>query len=246
MKKCANCGLESPDDAISCPSCSTDSFVSASPDALGHIISPAEQRFWERMTFRQFAVFLIRLQAFWLFFYAVVEVSYLLEYVAPGFHLTPRGWFIVLRIALHITMIVICLRYADRIVSWFVKDIVAKPMTKSSDDKPVAKQIAAGNAGWPVQFRFAVHADWSRVPELWTLGGITLYENTTLHSFRTSAGRLHQHISDCIADRRPSQDSRYTFSQRESSRDISQPAVSRRTASQFCGRSLDLETARHG
>jgi hypothetical protein len=31
-------------------------------------------------------------------------------------------------------------------------------------------QIAAGNAGWPVQFRFAVHGFLSRVPELWTLG----------------------------------------------------------------------------
>ncbi len=27
-------------------------------------------------------------------------------------------------------------------------------------------QIAAGNAGWPVQFRFAVHVILSRVPEL--------------------------------------------------------------------------------
>jgi len=32
-----------------------------------------------------------------------------------------------------------------------------------------AEQIAAGNAGWPSQFRFAVHVIWSRVPELWTL-----------------------------------------------------------------------------
>ena len=30
-------------------------------------------------------------------------------------------------------------------------------------------QIAAGNAGWRSQFRFAVHVLWSRVPELWTL-----------------------------------------------------------------------------
>ena len=30
-------------------------------------------------------------------------------------------------------------------------------------------KIAAGNAGWRSQFRFAVHAGWSRVPELWTL-----------------------------------------------------------------------------
>ena len=34
----------------------------------------------------------------------------------------------------------------------------------------VAYQIAAANAGWPAQFRFAVHVIWSRVPELWTLG----------------------------------------------------------------------------
>jgi hypothetical protein len=33
----------------------------------------------------------------------------------------------------------------------------------------LAEQIAAGNAGWPVQFRFAVHVIWSCVPELWTL-----------------------------------------------------------------------------
>jgi len=27
-------------------------------------------------------------------------------------------------------------------------------------------QITAANAGWRLQFRFAVHAGWSRVPEL--------------------------------------------------------------------------------
>jgi hypothetical protein len=30
----------------------------------------------------------------------------------------------------------------------------------------IVDQIAAGNAGRPVQFRFAVHVIWSRVPEL--------------------------------------------------------------------------------
>src|SRR5439155_25199965 len=30
-------------------------------------------------------------------------------------------------------------------------------------------QIAAANAGWRLQFRFAVHVIWARVPELWTL-----------------------------------------------------------------------------
>ena len=29
-----------------------------------------------------------------------------------------------------------------------------------------ANKIAAGNAGWPFQFRFAVHDFWPHVPEL--------------------------------------------------------------------------------
>jgi hypothetical protein len=36
-------------------------------------------------------------------------------------------------------------------------------------------QIAAGNAGWRLQFRFAVHVILPRVPELWTLGCLTTY-----------------------------------------------------------------------
>jgi len=40
-------------------------------------------------------------------------------------------------------------------------------------------QIAAGNAGWRFQFRFAVHGFWSRVPELWTLAHSTRYATST-------------------------------------------------------------------
>ena len=138
MKKCVNCGFESPDEAISCPSCSTDTFTSASPEALGHIISPEEQRFWERMTFRQFAVFLIRLQVLWLIFYTVMEATYLLPYLMPGSHFTRYAFLILLRGALYLALAIICLRYADRIVSWFVKDIIPKTPTKSDDDKPTA------------------------------------------------------------------------------------------------------------
>ena len=82
MKKRANCGFECHDEMLSCPSCSSDAFVTSSPEALGHIISPEEQRFWERMTFRQFAVFLIRLQALWLLFSALIDAIYLAEYLA--------------------------------------------------------------------------------------------------------------------------------------------------------------------
>lgn len=141
MKKCANCGFESPDEAISCPSCSTDAFVTSSPEALGHIISPAEQSFWERMTFRHFAVFFIRLQAFWLFFYAISDATYLTDYLIPEPpHLifTLGAKMIVVRVAMYVSLAIFCLRYADRIVSWFVKDIIPKSPTKSDDEKSAA------------------------------------------------------------------------------------------------------------
>jgi hypothetical protein len=38
------------------------------------------------------------------------------------------------------------------------------------NENKFAEHISAGNAGWPFQFRFAVHVMWSRVPELWTFG----------------------------------------------------------------------------
>jgi hypothetical protein len=41
----------------------------------------------------------------------------------------------------------------------------------SNHDRLFTQPLAAGNAGWRLQFRFAVHAGWSRVPELWTLDG---------------------------------------------------------------------------
>ena len=131
MKKCAYCGFECHDEVLSCPSCSSDAFVSSSPEALGHIISPEEQRFWKRMTFREFAVFFIRVQALWLLFYAVVYATYLLEYLPP-YHFTRYAWTILLRAILHFTLGVICIRYPDRIVSWFVKDLLPKQPPNSA------------------------------------------------------------------------------------------------------------------
>jgi len=48
--------------------------------------------------------------------------------------------------------------------------------------------IAAGNAGWRLQFRFAVHAGWSRVPELWTLVAASLHANLLLLRTRKYGG----------------------------------------------------------
>jgi len=148
MKKCANCGLESSNETISCPSCSTDTFVSETPQQFGHTISPVEERYWEHMNFRQFAVFLIRLQAVWLLFYAIEYLTYLHSYwialdrYKPGFpgYTDARHTFFwaLFRIALHIGGAFLCIRWADRIVSWLVRDVLPKPTIVSDDDKPVA------------------------------------------------------------------------------------------------------------
>jgi hypothetical protein len=147
MKTCANCGVESPDEAITCPSCSTDAFVSSSPEALGHIISPQEQRFWERMTFRHFGILFIRIQALWLFFYAVIDATYLLEYLAPPAHFTAHAKMIVVRVGLYLAAGVFCVRYADRIVSWFVKDVIPKGPPNNAAPPNGGPAESRGNSG---------------------------------------------------------------------------------------------------
>lgn len=137
MKTCANCGFECHDDILSCPSCSSNTFVTTSPEALGHIISPEEQRFWKRMTFRQFAVFLIRLQALWLLVTAIIDATYLLEYLGPPLaHFTRYTFYLAVRIVVRLALAVICIRYADRIVSWFVKDLIPKPRNEEQEPDP--------------------------------------------------------------------------------------------------------------
>ena len=79
-----------------------------------------------------------RLQALWLLFYAVIDATYLTDYLIPNVHFTPHANMIVVRVALHVALAIICLRYADRIVSWFVKDIIPKPPKTLDDDKPAA------------------------------------------------------------------------------------------------------------
>ena len=144
MKKCANCGFECHDEMLSCPSCSSDAFVTTSPEALGHIVSPEEQRFWERMTFRQFAIFLIRLQALWMLFTAAIDVTYLLEYLVPDGHFTRYSFYIMVRVVVHIAFAIICIRYADRIVSWFVRDIIPKtPPNTALEPTAAAPSVSA-------------------------------------------------------------------------------------------------------
>jgi hypothetical protein len=114
-----------------------------------HVISAEERRLWERMTFRQFALLIIRLQAVWLLFNAVLYATYLPRYFIRGREtfffntFTPDVkfdlFFAILRILLHVAAAVAIIAYAERLLSWLVKDWVAtKPSDASSQPAVVA------------------------------------------------------------------------------------------------------------
>ena len=80
MKHCTYCGKEYPDNLEVCPidgeqlrgtGETPTQLVDA--DAQSNVISTAEQHFWERMTFRDFGIVIVRLQALWILFPAIVE-----------------------------------------------------------------------------------------------------------------------------------------------------------------------------
>ena len=148
MKKCANCGFENPDDVNNCQSCSTETFVASSTVTTGgHIISPEENRVWERMTFRQFIILFIRVQAIWLLVYAVDEATYLPRYFAvlhnamsdSAFaHARNDLFWAFFRVIWHIAATIAVIRYAERIASWLIRDTIPREPLKSGDIQSIA------------------------------------------------------------------------------------------------------------
>jgi hypothetical protein len=101
-------------------------------------MSAAEQRFWERMTFRQFTILFLRLQAVWLLWNAVIDITYLPPYfVRPSpylrFQLGLTFFLSLLRVVLNVAAALFVLQYSERIVSWFARDwIPTQPPTDST------------------------------------------------------------------------------------------------------------------
>src|ERR1017187_6610737 len=100
MKECPYCGLQNPDEAVQCTTCHTSLThppPPAEPNSSNEYeISPEEQRLWDRLTFRQFAILMIRLQAVWLLFYAALDATYLSRYLnlstsASSYSVLSRG-----------------------------------------------------------------------------------------------------------------------------------------------------------
>lgn len=88
------------------------------------------------MTFRQFAILMVRLQAIWLFFYSALTLTYLLDDIslARGMRfplseepaLRRAMFWLVVRLLLHVAAGFALIVYAERFLSWLVKDSVQK------------------------------------------------------------------------------------------------------------------------
>ena len=149
MKNCPYCGAKYPDEVENCPidhhalHFVEETPVSAQPLEFQEVISPREQQFWNRMTFRQFAILMVRLQALWLFVNAAIDVIYVPRYINFSDRIysvaiaKPELFTLLLRMLLNIAVGILIIQKAEKLLSWIVKDLVAEqtaPPGKSAKD----------------------------------------------------------------------------------------------------------------
>lgn len=148
MKRCKYCGKEYPNDMTVCPidqnplqsSNEADIAVGRASEVAENSMTTNERRFWERMTFRQFAIIFIRIQALWLLFYALIDATYIPGYFT-GLHGVSswtalanenRGRLLLLlfHIFLRIAAAVLLIQKAERILRWLVRDYIQDDSVK--------------------------------------------------------------------------------------------------------------------
>lgn len=138
MKYRPYCGKEYSDDV---ELCAADRYplkpAEDRPLPQSGEISPQEQRFWDRLTFRQFAIIIVRLQALWLLFNALLELTLLPGYFNYTTSLlisavsVRRGFFeLLLRILLNVAAAIVLIQKAEKVLSWLVKDYVSEQPSK--------------------------------------------------------------------------------------------------------------------
>ncbi len=125
--------------------CPIDAYALQDPAAppvvaapLDPVVAAEEQRFWERMSPRQVAIVLVRMQALWIWFHALLEMTYLPRYFSRAGTvsfssvnvMSPTArmdlFFLLVRIALDIAVGILVICYAERLILWVGKDTVPK------------------------------------------------------------------------------------------------------------------------
>jgi hypothetical protein len=126
MKKCPYCGLENPDERSMCSTCQNPLTTPAELDQATTLEMKEEKNFWDNMTFKQFAVFIVRLQAVWFIFYFFVELTYLPTFIARVPESTFRHsdfsdarhslFLLIIRILLHAAAALFLIQRAETVV----------------------------------------------------------------------------------------------------------------------------------
>jgi hypothetical protein len=154
MKNCTCCGKEYPDDLEACPidghalrRVGGPEFQDEAKAEVAPLdaVSPEEKTFWERMTFRQVAILFIRIQAIGFLFNAAIDLTYLPRYLdfwsyrSSYSEMSGRAkldlLLLVLRILMNVAVAFALIQHSDKILRWFLKDLVPAPAANRSDAK---------------------------------------------------------------------------------------------------------------
>jgi hypothetical protein len=148
MKKCPDCGLENPENASQCNTCHTSLLPPADLEKSEPPID--EKLLWGRMTFKQFAIFFIRLQALWLIFYTVDVATYLPNYAFRLSEYSPGTngfmdakmtlFFGLLRIILHGAAALALILYGEKLLSFLVKAGFATTRSSETSGLPAPEK----------------------------------------------------------------------------------------------------------
>ena len=157
MKKCTYCGRENPDDATHCKECVTAFEVSS--EVAQPEMTVESKRFWERMTFRDFAILLVRLQALWLLFYVVIDLTYLQSYISrfipvPRYDVLPielqqTFHMAILRMTLRIVVAILAFKFADRLIDWLGKGFIQNPPPNKSQEPTAVGASSSASRSTP-------------------------------------------------------------------------------------------------
>ena len=138
MQKCNYCGRENVHGSIVCQECGTPlggSVQTRMSRPEEPVLSPIEIKFWERMTFRQFAILMIRLQAISFLAGAVIQLTYLPRYFELLRASVPNTtahsdlkldlFLMSIRIVINVAATLLLIQQAERILSWLASDMIA-------------------------------------------------------------------------------------------------------------------------
>ena len=135
MRKCSYCGLENSDEAQECVTCHTALIPAAISPKVAET-SAAERLFWDRLTLKDFAILIVKVQALWVLFPVLVDLTYLPGYLsaffpARRFDFIPQEmkqtfYLAILRIVLRAMVGIGVFVNAEILLNWVARTLISR------------------------------------------------------------------------------------------------------------------------